>query len=122
MFFHRCSSLVYVLCTVLHYNLQCQRCKVQALFTHFHTGFTTFKPQSIGGFTLNKNQGFHYYFTFVDSSYFELTLLSTTTPLPRRLNICIELIKILTRPPVVVNRASSLSSWALLLKVASSSG
>lgn len=74
-----------------------QRCKVQSLFTqYFHAGFTTFKPQSIGGFTLNKNQGYHNYFTFVDSSYFELTLLSTTTPLPRRLNVCIELIKILT--------------------------
>lgn len=116
-------------CITLQFTMsKSQRCKVKSLFTHFHAGFTTFKPQSIGGFTLNKNQGFHYYFTFVDSSYFELTLLSTTTPLPRRLNYMYRNNKNIDCrysticPPVVVNRASSLSSWAQLLKVTSSSG
>lgn len=114
--------MVYVVC-VMYYDIIY---KVKdAKYNHYLHIFTQASQHSnhrVSTFTLNKNQGLHYYFTFVDSSYFELTLLSTTTPLPRRLNICIELIKISTRPPVVVNRASSLSSWALLLKVSSRSG
>lgn len=51
-------------------------------YLHIFTQASQHSNHRVSTFTLNKNQGLHYYFTFVDSSYFEQTLLSTTTPLP----------------------------------------